>query len=194
MVITPRDSHESLESYAMCDRTDKCHAQKSNDRGLCEAWSGAGTNHRGSGRCASHGGASRNGVIYAARSEIQKLVLDDPTINPYSVLEGSIRRSWAEVLWLQEKMAQADGEDPTGVSSVALYQKLYGEWMDRAGKMSKMAMDAGVAERTVRLQEQQGQLLAQAIRTIFDGLGLTKAQQSKAPQLVRSTLLALEAG
>jgi hypothetical protein len=170
-----------------------CGANKK-DGTTCKLVKGFGTDHKHSGRCKYHSGASPGGKRAAAREVIQNMVLDSPNVDPYSVLDGAIRRSWAEVLWLQEKMAQADEDDPSGVSSAALWHKLYGEWLDRAGKLSKTAMDAGVAERQVRVIEAQGQMLAIAIRTILDGLGLTKDQQAKAPQLVRATLLQLEAG
>jgi hypothetical protein len=66
------------------------------------------------------------------------------------------------------------------------------EAMDRLARYSKMALDAGVEERRVRMAEQFAQLMVPALQGLLDGLGLTKAQQKKAPALVRSTLVALE--
>jgi hypothetical protein len=58
-------------------------------------------------------------------------------------------------------------------------------------RVCKMALDAGVAERQVRVAEAQGELLASVIKAILTGLGLDKDQQDKAPAIVRRHLLAL---
>jgi hypothetical protein len=127
--------------------------------------------------------------------------------DPYEVLLKTIRLSWGAVTFLREKLEafEVHQEDLTEMvetgmgkavvkqTEYGMWMQIYGEWVDRAAKHAKLALDAGVAERQVYLAEQQGQLVASAIRTILDGLGLTKAQAAKAPQLVRSTLLALEA-
>lgn len=112
---------------------------------------------------------------------------------PHEVLLKTIRVAWGSAVWLQERVASMDPEDEGNAKMFIAYQQLYGEWTERAARFSKMALDAGVAERTVRIQEQQGELLARVIRTILGGLSLTKEQQAKAPQLVRGALLALEA-
>jgi len=46
-------------------------------------------------------------------------------------------------------------------------------------------------ERKVRIAEQQGELIAQVIRSIRGDLGLSSRQQSEAPAVVRRHLLAL---
>jgi hypothetical protein len=74
-----------------------------------------------------------------------------------------------------------------------VYQGLYGSWLDRAAKHAKLALDAGVAERQVRLAEQQGEIVAGAIKAMLEGLGLSKEQQKRAPALVRQVLTALSA-
>jgi hypothetical protein len=56
---------------------------------------------------------------------------------------------------------------------------------------SKMALDAGVAERQVRVAEAQGELLASVIKAILGDLGLSKDQQAVAPGIVRRHLIAL---
>ena len=65
------------------------------------------------------------------------------------------------------------------------FQAVYGEWIDRSAKHAKLALDAGVEERKVRIAEQQGELIAQVIRSILGDLGLNKKQQTDAPAIVR---------
>jgi hypothetical protein len=57
----------------------------------------------------------------------------------------------------------------------------------------KMALDAGVAERQIRLAEAQGQLLADAIRGILGDLGLSPEQEAQAPAIVRRHLTSVPA-
>ena len=71
------------------------------------------------------------------------------------------------------------------------FQAVYGEWIDRSAKHAELALDAGVEERKVRVAEQQGELIAQVIRSIRGDLGLNSKQQSEAPAVVRRHLLAL---
>lgn len=66
------------------------------------------------------------------------------------------------------------------------------ESLDRLAKYSKMALDAGIAERQVNLAESAGELLANSIKSILEGLGLSVEQEKKAPMLVRSALIELE--
>lgn len=63
---------------------------------------------------------------------------------------------------------------------------------DRLARYSKMALDAGIAERQLQLAETAGDNLAIGIRGVLDGLGLTAEQEQKAPELVRTMLQRLE--
>jgi hypothetical protein len=60
------------------------------------------------------------------------------------------------------------------------FQAVYGEWIDRSAKHAKLALDAGVEERKVRIAEQQGELIPQVIRSVLGDLGLNSKQQSEA--------------
>lgn len=53
-----------------------------------------------------------------------------------------------------------------------MWQSVYSEWTDRAAKYAKMALDAGMAERRVRLAEAEGELLAGVIQAILGDLSL----------------------
>jgi hypothetical protein len=71
------------------------------------------------------------------------------------------------------------------------FQAVYGEWIDRSAKHAKLALDAGVKGRRVRIAEAQGELLASVIKAILGDLGLNKNEQTDAPAIVRRHLLAL---
>lgn len=72
-------------------------------------------------------------------------------------------------------------EELTGTDLLAL-----GEWLDRASKLSKTALDAGVQERQVRLAEQQGQLLARAgQRFVVDAVAALQLSPAAGPVLQR---------
>ncbi|MFC0626148.1 hypothetical protein [Kribbella deserti] len=68
---------------------------------------------------------------------------------------------------------------------------------DRCAKLAKTAHDMGIAEREVRLAEQQGELLAGVIKRVLGDLDLTVEQQQRVPAVVGQHLRAvaeLEAG
>ena len=61
---------------------------------------------------------------------------------------------------------------------------------------SKAALAAGVAERTVKVAEEQGRLFAMVITRIFadSRLAITNAQKAIMPAVVRDHMMALDAG
>jgi len=79
----------------------------------------------------------------------------------------------------------------TGDNSIQVHPFLreYNDALERRAKMAKMAMDAGVAERQVRLVEQQAVLLAGAVRSILTELGVKLDR--KAVGVVQRNLRAL---
>lgn len=82
----------------------------------------------------------------------------------------------------------------TGVSSFTdarewLY--LYREERGHLARVSKMAIDAGVANRLVTLAEDQGRILSEALRAVLQALDLNPSQQSLIPQIVPPILRAV---
>jgi len=78
------------------------------------------------------------------------------------------------------------------VTEMGLWQDLYKGWVDQPAKHSKLALDAGVQERQVRLAEQIGAQFAMALREIYVGLKLTRAQAAKWESVVRTHMLAID--
>lgn len=82
----------------------------------------------------------------------------------------------------------ATGEAISGLA------KLEGEERDRCAGFATKAIAAGLAERTVRLAERQGEMIAQVLMAVFDDLDLTDEQRDGAPDVIRRHYLRLVAG
>lgn len=76
-----------------------------------------------------------------------------------------------------------DGRIATGEAPRALVVLEAAE-RDRVVRYAKTAHDMGIAEREVKLAEQQGQLLATVIRNVLGDLDLTPEQQALAPKAI----------
>lgn len=72
----------------------------------------------------------------------------------------------------------------------AWYQLYLGERKHLVA-VTTAALKAGIEERRVKLAEQQGDLVAQAIRSILDALQLTPAQWKQVPMIVPNALRSL---
>jgi hypothetical protein len=119
------------------------------------------------------------------------------------------------VAWLRERVqeveggaAASDGENPlvwgktrrktggedwgeTEEAAPNIWLKLYQQERNHLVKVCSEAIKAGIEERRVRLAEQQGALVAQAIRAILDDLHLTPDQTARIPEIVPRHLRAL---
>lgn len=75
-----------------------------------------------------------------------------------------------------------------------IWLTLWNDERDRLVRVSAAAIKAGIEERRVQLAEQQGQLIAAAIRRVLDRLNLTQAQQVLVGEVVPAELRALAQG
>lgn len=64
--------------------------------------------------------------------------------------------------------------------------------VDRLARFAKMAIDAGVAERTVALAERQGDIIAHVLGQFMERIGLTSKQLATAERVLPALLLELE--
>lgn len=80
----------------------------------------------------------------------------------------------------------------SGPPALHIWFKARDEALDRAVHYSKVAIAAGIAERQVRVAEQQGEMFATAIRRILTELGV--ADHPQAPKVVRRELTVLAGG
>lgn len=82
----------------------------------------------------------------------------------------------------------------TGIQSFTEAQAwltLYREERGHLTRTAKMCIDAGVATRLVAIAEDQGRILASAIRVVLGALNLTSEQQALIPQVVPPVLRAV---
>lgn len=127
---------------------------------------------------------------------------DPIEVDPHEALLGEVRRSAGHVRWLGELIGRFESIDDlkqfSGVNRgteaddviftwerPAVWVQMYQDERSHLAKVSKMAIDAGVAERVVAVAEEQGQIMAQGIQLLLDGLKLNESQWRMAPGLVR---------
>jgi hypothetical protein len=125
-----------------------------------------------------------------------------------AILE-EIHRTAGHVAWLAEQVRALDenelvwgvtrvkeGGEDRGTTQEAVpnaYLKLYMAERAHLAKICADAIRAGIADRQVKLAEQQGVLVARALKAILDGLNLTAAQRALALTVVPEQLRALQA-
>jgi hypothetical protein len=177
----------------------QCGAKKRGG-GKCTLAAGWGTNHLGIGKCKLHGGAMINHVKAAASAEYRKLLGNPIEINPLDAILWCIKIRAGEVKWLSDRMAQLDEkswiEDTMVGKQFHLYARERQHAMSDLARFSQMAISLGIAERAVKLAETYGELLAQYTQGLLNDFWphLDEEGRAKAPQFIRSRLLALDSG
>ena len=175
--------------------TAKCGANKTNGQGTCGREAGWGTDHLGFGNCKNHGGSTPAGIVYASRvaQESKLLQYGGPIeLDPHQALLNEVYRSAGHVQWLEDKvrlLTDGDMSEETIAGKVPnFWIRWYTDERMRLVNSAAVCIKAGVAERRVKIAEEQGRVLADAIRTILNELGLNADQQRKAPEIVRAVL------
>lgn len=188
---------------------------------LCSQVAGFQTDHAGYGQCRIHGGLTAAGKKAAARQAGREIIqsvkfggdLHITNVTAEQALIEEVRRSTAMVRWLEERIGTWNYDDSEGAAMGGL-PKMVGEtyrggmtitdqqaWMivyreerAHAAKVAKMAIDAGIAERMVRIAEDQGIMLGTAIKAVLDALNLTPRQAKQVPVVVPAILRAISNG
>src|SRR4051812_1432949 len=143
--------------------------------GRCQKPAGWGTDHVGWGLCRLHGGSTRTARVAAHR---QAVLAEMPTmggeldIAAIDALQFCVRREAGRCAFLR---TMVEAIDPDGAqqlsdpgSEVAQLAHLEAQSTERLARFAKMAIDAGVDERRIRLVEGQAQALAHAFTTALD--------------------------
>lgn len=107
-------------------------------------------------------------------------------IEPHNGLLLAVRSAAGEFFYWQAKVREKPGKTMY-VEQMRLAR------MDMA-RLSKMALDAGLAERQVELQERMADLMARFALTVFSQMELTPRQEKQAPKMIQAALLSLESG
>lgn len=177
------------------------HKNSSSGPGVCCNPAGARTPHLGFGPCWLHGGnlpgEVKKGEVYKAEKAVVLFGLPKE-IDPHRALLDEVHMTAGHVEWLRTEIIQKL-DDPKQLTQItdagvepSVWINMYQKERDHLVKVAKAAIDAGVAERQVRLQEEQGRLLAMVIQAFIRDpeLDLTPAQLVRAPKLIRKHLLA----
>jgi hypothetical protein len=161
----------------------------------CAKPAGWGTPYR-HGRCKLHGGATPTHRKAAQRREAERVVALGLVrdVDPHEALLEELHRAAGHVAWLGEVVAQLernqvvqgitrtvqlpDGNRPVETpAAINVWVKLYQEERDRLVRVARAAIDAGVAERQVRLAEGRAQQLARVITAVLTDLGHDPADE-----------------
>jgi hypothetical protein len=173
------------ESHAMSTLDDngshdrpRCGAKT--DHGPCGLPAGWGTNHVGSGACKLHGGNMRNHVIAANRRKATNAVATfglPREIDPQTALLEEVHRTAGHVAYLQSKIAGFETDDELKQLDMserfekpAVWVEMYEGERRHLVRVAKACIDAGIAERAVRLAEDQGRQLANVLRDVVADL------------------------
>jgi hypothetical protein len=157
----------------------------------------------GATRCRFHGGAAPQVKAAAERrlqeAEAQRAVATfglPREIDPRDALLEEVYRTAGAVDWLWTKVRELepeaavwglvertdDGEKHKAVPNI--WYDLWARERRHLTEVCRVALQAGVEERKVRLAEQQGALLAGVIQAILGDLNLTAEQQRLVPEVV----------
>lgn len=192
----------------------KCQAKKSSGE-QCRNWA-----VKGATVCRNHGGSAPQVKAAAARRRQQEAAQRAATlfgapkdVDPAQALLDLVHWTAGEVEYWRTRvrtLAEQDedaltwgvtrdksGGQDYGTTSEAkpnvAYAMLYAA-QDRLAQYATAALKAGVAERQVALAEQQGSLVAGAVRAILDALGLSPEQWARVPDVVPAQLRLLAGG
>lgn len=177
-------------SWARHGRAE-CGATK-RDGTPCKLPAGHGTPSK-FGRCKLHGGATPSHVKHAKKLEASAAAQTfglPREVDPEVALLEEIHRTAGHVAWLGQKVASLD----EGEVVSTIWHEIYAQERGHLARVAKSAIDAGLAERRVRVAEEQGRLLAGAIQGILTDLQLSPLQQDMARIVVGRHLRALAAG
>lgn len=192
---------DALGRVIYMGRGPTCSA-KTHSGKKCAKPAGWGTDHVGNGPCKYHGGGFPAVRRQAAKPALDMLVgYDVGPVDPWDALLMCVRITASEVAYYSLQIGQLEERQiiesmiwgPNEIKQANIWMRLRSKAVSDLARYSKMAIDAGVAERQVHLAEQMGDVLARLVDGVISDLRLTKEQQQNVPGIVRRHL-ALVAG
>lgn len=169
-------------------------------RGRCKAWPVHGATV-----CVAHGGAAPQ-VKAAAQRRLAEQAAQKAAktyglpveIPADQALLDELHRTVGHVMWLGALIGDmgTDGLTQWGESGrqVSVWVDLYQRERAHLARVAKDTLGASIAERHVKLAEDQGALLAGVVNRILDALDLTVEQRKRVPQVVPAALRAVTGG
>lgn len=183
----------------------------------CPRVAGQGTVHKGIGRCVAHGGAKRQGRAEAAWMAGHAFARE-LECSPWEGLLRAVRVAAGKLAYCEWVLSQASSDlelegrfgrdeggvlvhpdtgEPLGGGQVRNLAWWVGKselWTDRLARYSKMACDAGVAERLVAQVELEGQSIGRVLSVALEEVSelLDEAAVARVRARMRSELLMIE--
>lgn len=140
--------------------------------------------------CEFHGGATKRSKK-AAHTRVQKaklehyldkLGLKKQGLTPEQLMQELVERTGADLEYLA---FEASTGEPLWVDA-------YTDALDRATRVAKAAIDAGLMERQTQVQEAEATLLVQVVMGALADLGLTPEVQTQAKKAIATRLRQIE--
>lgn len=157
----------------------------------CERPAGWRTQHRGAGPCLGHERRRGRGTGAWIVAHAFARALE---VTPWEGLLWAVRIAAGRVAFCEAKLSTADDDEDLEPGGRLIHWVKQAElWHDKLARVSKLAVDAGVAERLVRQVELEAALMLRATTLTLDELGLDEDQRSRALGIMSRNLLALEA-
>lgn len=209
------------KGYDVCGALTKTPARP-NDGLEHRIWSAAGPvclSHAGEGselgpygRCSEHRGIGYQYQLAALerlgirQAKAVLAGLGNPVdVNPVEALLYLVQEAAGNVAFLGARVQDMgydlvgdvyslarDGTPVATSEDIRAIVKLYNDERDRLARVSKIALDAGIEERTVRVLEEQATVLVQVIRSVIDNLGMPPDVRQRALALVTAELRRLD--
>lgn len=180
----------------------KCGANRKQGRGPCTQRAGWGTPHLGLGPCKLHGGCAP-GVVQkyereAAMADMRFMGVPID-VEPTDALLMAVRTAAGHLAYLTAKVSTVADDDvlesPNGRDqSLHVWGRLQQDAVDRLARVSKMALDAGVAERWVSLAQRAGEQIVGALEAAMRDVKLPPREAAALGRAFATQLVALEAG
>lgn len=143
----------------------------------CKRVAGWGTDHLGYGGCRRHFGATPNGRTHAIReqaaAEAMKLGMAVDT-DPAEALLLCVQLAAGEVGFLRRSVEDLEDQEALDNHPRA---RAFRDARDTLARHSKLALDAGIEERRLRMVEDMGQRVATVLRLITDEIELSPDQE-----------------
>lgn len=162
----------------------------------CRNTKGQNTDHLGTGRCWLHAGRSDSGKAAAAAERAAKalegLGIPVPT-DPQRALLLMVARSAGRI---EAIIHQYDTERAKGTPDFAMLGALareYGEERDRMARTAKVTIDADIAERQTKINEDVARAMVRALNAGLDAAGVSVAKRKAAIQAAVDELHRLDA-
>lgn len=166
----------------------KCNAIRKGKR--CRNPAGMGTSHPGYGTCKHHLGCAPANTLSAHKEEAieyTRSLAGELDINPVEALLWAVRLGAGAVKYWQELLSRED----LPIEVALAVEMAYGAERDRMTKTAAVCIQAGLAEKRIRLAEKQGDMLAVILETVLERQGLSATKVEAAKKDAAQLMLAL---